>query len=262
MRACFFIILLSYFFLSCQTNQTKTYEQVIIPTKQVAEKKKDTGIIIYLTFDDGPYLTTPSIDSLLSSLRIKASFFIVGSQMGGTKKYDSTFLAIKNNHLFKLYNHTYSHAISKGRINRYYAHPDSVWSDITRNKDLLELTSNITRLPGSNSWKIGKFRRGTNLVAYKVIKLADSLNFQQSFIGWDAEWQINASQEIKYVDTLIKKVGELTNKKRTNHKHVVVLLHDFLFRTNTSFEHLTYFIEQLQKKYNCKFDWIENYPGL
>ena len=139
MRACFFIILLSYFFLSCQTNQTKKNEQVIIPTKQVAEKKKDTGIIIYLTFDDGPYLTTPSIDSLLSSLRVKASFFIVGSQMGGTKKYDSTFLAIKNNHLFKLYNHTYSHAISKGRINRYYAHPDSVWSDITRNKDLLEL---------------------------------------------------------------------------------------------------------------------------
>lgn len=262
MRACLFIILLSCLFLACQTSETKLNEEVIKSTKTVAEKKKDTGITIYLTFDDGPYLTTASIDSLLSVFRIKTSFFIVGSQMGGTKKYDRVFLAKKNNPLFKLYNHTYSHAISKGRINHYYAHPDSVWSDIIRNKELLGLTSNITRLPGSNSWKIGKFRRGAHLVAYKVIKLADSLNLQQNFIGWDAEWQINASQQIKYVDTLIKKVGELTVKKRINQKHVVVLLHDFLFRTNTSLEHLTYFIEQLQKKYNCKFEWIENYPGI
>jgi len=262
MRICLFLILLSFFVFSCQTSEPKINEPVIIPTKSVVEKKKDTGIIIYLTFDDGPYLTTPSVDSLLSSLRIKASFFIVGSQMGGTKKYDSTFLAVKNNPLFKLYNHTYSHAISKGRINRYYTHPDSVWSDIVRNKEFLGLTSNITRLPGSNSWKIGNHRRGTNLVAYKVIKLTDSLMLPQSFIGWDTEWQINASEQKRNVDSLVFQAGELTVRKRTNQKHVVVLLHDFLFRTDTSLAHLTYFIEQLQKKYNCRFEWIENYPGL
>jgi peptidoglycan/xylan/chitin deacetylase (PgdA/CDA1 family) len=262
MRTYFFAILLSYFFISCQTNEPKINEQVIIPTKKVAEKKKDTGVIIYLTFDDGPYLTTPSIDSVLSHLRIKASFFIVGSQMGGTKKYDSTFLAVKNNPLYKLYNHTYSHAITKGRINRYYAHPDSVWLDIIRNKEFLGLTSNITRLPGSNAWKIGNHRRGTKIVAYKVIKLADSLKLPQSFIGWDAEWKINASEQKTNVDALVKNIGELTITKRTHQKHVVVLLHDFLFRTDTSLAHLTYFVEQLQQKFNCRFEWVENYPGV
>jgi len=262
MRILFFLILIPFFIFSCQQTKTEIKEAKKAVTGTIAEKKIDTAVTIYLTFDDGPYITTPSVDSLLTALNIKASFFIVGSQMGGTNKYDNIYQAVKNNPLFKLYNHTYSHAITKGRINRYYANPDSVWSDIVHNKEFLGLTSNITRLPGSNSWKIGNYRRGTNLVAYKVIKLADSLHLPQHFIGWDTEWQLNASEQMRQVDSLIQKVGKLTIKKRTNQKHVVVLLHDFLFRTSTSLTHLTYFIEQLQIKYKCKFEWIENYPGV
>ena len=41
------------------------------------ENRIDTGITIYLTFDDGPYTTTPAIDSVLTALDIKASFFIL-----------------------------------------------------------------------------------------------------------------------------------------------------------------------------------------
>jgi peptidoglycan/xylan/chitin deacetylase (PgdA/CDA1 family) len=262
MRICYFLILISFFIFSCQSTETKIKEPNKVATERLVDQKKDTSITIYLTFDDGPYITTPSIDSLLTALRIKASFFIVGSQMGSTKKYDSIYLSEKNNPLFKLYNHTYSHAITNGRINRYYANPLTAWSDILRNKEFLGLKSNITRLPGSNSWKIGNYRRGTNLVAYKVIKLTDSLKLPQHFIGWDAEWQINASEKRSRVDSLINKVGKLSTKKRINQKHIVVLLHDFLFRTNTSLVHLTHFIEQLQLKYNCRFEWIENYPGI
>jgi peptidoglycan/xylan/chitin deacetylase (PgdA/CDA1 family) len=262
MRICYFLILIPFVIFSCQSSDTKIKEPNKAVKEELAEKKKDTSITIYLTFDDGPYITTPSIDSLLTTLSIKASFFIVGSQMGGTKKYDGIYLSEKNNPLFKLYNHTYSHAISNGRLNHYYANPVAVWSDIMRNKEFLGLTSNITRLPGSNSWKIGNYRRGKNLVAYKVIKLTDSLKVPQHFIGWDTEWQINASEQMRKVDSLVNKVGELSIKKRINQKHVVVLLHDFLFRTDSSLAHLSHFIEQLQLKYNCKFEWIENYPGI
>lgn len=270
MRIWFLLIWVSFFVFACQTPETKSVKDSDSKTEEdtnsandaIIENKIDTGVTIYLTFDDGPYTTTPAIDSLLSDLGIKASFFIVGSQMQWSKKYDSTFLAEKNNPLFKIYNHTYSHAITNGRLQSYYAHPDSVWLDIEHNKAFLGLTSNITRLPGTNSWKIGDYRRGTKEDAYQVIKLTDSLMLPQSFIGWDAEWRMGASKQMRYVDTLIKKVGELTIKNRQHQKHVVILFHDFLFHSNTALAHLAHFIQALQNKYHPTFEWVENYPGM
>jgi peptidoglycan/xylan/chitin deacetylase (PgdA/CDA1 family) len=259
----------SFFFFACQPLETKSVPPSSTKTEEqknskntIVENGIDTGITIYLTFDDGPYTTTPAIDSLLTDLQIKANFFIVGSQMQWSKKYNSTFLEERNNPLFKIYNHTYTHAITNGKLHSYYAHPDSVWLDIEHNKTFLGLTSNITRLPGTNSWKIGDYRRGTKEDAYQVIKFTDSLTISQSFIGWDAEWRIGSSKQLRYVDTLIKKVGELTVKKRQNQKHVVILFHDFLFHTNSSLKHLAYLIHTLQKKYHPTFEWVENYPGM
>ena len=270
MRIWFLLIWVSFFVFACQTPETKSIKDSDSKTEEdtnstkdaIIENRIDTGVTIYLTFDDGPYTTTPAIDSLLSALGIKASFFIVGSQMQWSKEYDSTFLAEKNNPLFKIYNHTYSHAITNGRLHSYYAHPDSVWLDIEHNKAFLGLTSNITRLPGTNSWKIGDYRRGTKEDAYQVIKLTDSLMLPQSFIGWDAEWRMGASKQMRYVDTLIKKVGELTIKNRQHQKHVVILFHDFLFHSNTALAHLAHFIQALQNKYHPTFEWVENYPGM
>ncbi len=269
MRIWVLLILVSFFVTACETPASKEIKGTDIKTEKeinsenaIIENPIDTGLTIYLTFDDGPYTTTPAIDSLLSVLSIKASFFIVGSQMQWSTKYDSIYVAEKNNPLFKIYNHTYSHAITKGMLHHYYAYPDSVWLDIERNKAFLGLTSNITRLPGTNSWKIGNYRRGTKEDAYEVIKLTDSLMLQQSFIGWDAEWRIGASKQMRYVDTLIKKVGDLAIKTRQHQNHVVILFHDFLFHSTTSLEHLAYFIQTLQNKYHPTFEWVENYPGM
>ena len=270
MKIWILLIWVSFFVFACQTperksiknNDTKIEEDTNSANHAIIENRIDTGVTIYLTFDDGPYTTTPAIDSLLTSLGIKASFFIVGSQMQWSNKYDSIFLAEKNNPLFKIYNHTYSHAITNGRLHSYYAHPDSVWLDIEHNKIILGLTSKITRLPGTNSWKIGDYRRGTKEDAYQVIKLTDSLMLPQSFIGWDAEWRTGASKQMRYVDTLIKKVGELTIKNRQHQKHVVILFHDFLFHSNTALAHLAHFIQALQNKYHPTFEWVENYPGM
>ena len=144
MRIWVLLILVSFFVTACETpvtkdikgNDTKT-EKETNRKEAIIENRIDTGITIYLTFDDGPYTTTPAIDSVLTALDIKASFFIVGSQMQWSTKYDSIYLAEKNNPLFKIYNHTYSHAITNGKLHSYYAHPDSVWLDIEHNKAFL-----------------------------------------------------------------------------------------------------------------------------
>ena len=106
MRTWLLLIWVSFFVFACQTPATKSVESTDTKpdletnsSNSVSENKIDTGITIYLTFDDGPYTTTPAIDSTLTALDIKASFFIVGSQMQLSKKYDSTFLAEKKQSL-------------------------------------------------------------------------------------------------------------------------------------------------------------------
>ena len=91
MRILFFLILIPFFIFSCQETKTEIKEAKKAVTGTIVEKKIDTAVTIYLTFDDGPYITTPSAHSLLTSVNIKARFFIVGSHMGGTNKYNNIY---------------------------------------------------------------------------------------------------------------------------------------------------------------------------
>ena len=77
MRISFFLILIPFFIFSCQETKIEIKEAKKAVTGTIVEKKIDTAVTIYLTFDDGPYITTPSVDSLLTSLNIKASFLLL-----------------------------------------------------------------------------------------------------------------------------------------------------------------------------------------
>jgi pyruvate/2-oxoglutarate dehydrogenase complex dihydrolipoamide dehydrogenase (E3) component len=94
--------------------------------------------------------------------------------MQWSKKYDSIFLAKKNNPLFKIYNHTYSHAITNGKLHSYYAHPDSVWLDIEKNKAFLGFTSIPQSEFGKDNINIGNFPLSAN---GKALALGDYNGF-------------------------------------------------------------------------------------
>jgi peptidoglycan/xylan/chitin deacetylase (PgdA/CDA1 family) len=63
--------------------------------KVLSANKSDSGINIYITFDDGLYSTTPKLTKFLSAHSIKLSFFIVGSQLNFNRFHDSVFNDVK-----------------------------------------------------------------------------------------------------------------------------------------------------------------------
>lgn len=250
-------------FFSCK-NEIKSIENKKNNVIHVSPKDSlpPSTARIYLTFDDGPYLTTPELMDRLKSLNIKSSFFIVGSQVAYSSYYDSIFRITKNIPLFKVYNHTYTHAVTNGRIYQYYNSPVKVVEDIKRNKEVINTGGNITRLPGKNTWRVGNKIIRTDRKTKKVIELIDSAQMNENIIGWDVEWSLKHSKYRNEVDTLFHQIKSLLEKDTSNIKHVVVLSHDYLYKNNESLENLSYLVNRLKSELLCSFHWVEELEGL
>ncbi len=112
--------------------------------KKPEEKRK----IAYLTFDDGPSENTFKVLDILEEKDIKATFFIVGSEIK-KKNEDSLIRMIHEGHTIGI--HTYSH-----RCNEIYCSVERFLEDFnTVYQQIYELTGervNIYRFPwGSNN---------------------------------------------------------------------------------------------------------------
>jgi peptidoglycan/xylan/chitin deacetylase (PgdA/CDA1 family) len=257
-------------FLTCCSNQpdktkdTKTPVAVETPKRYIESDRSDSDKIkrIYLTFDDGPYMTTPQLTALLKDKRIRASFFIIGSQIDHSTMYDSIFKATLSYDSFKVYNHTYTHAVTKGRIHNYYNDPQSVWTDVVNNKKFLPENSFITRLPGKNTWRTPKRKTHDKQDTKRFIDLLDSTNSNEQIIGWDFEWTDKTNTSYDEVIDLINKVEVKLEKNEGGNKDVVILLHDYLFRNKNYLNLLEKFIDHFRNRSEIKFDWVHNLPGV
>lgn len=222
----------------------------------------DTTARVYLTFDDGPYTTTPGLMQLLAKKNIRSSFFIIGSQIDKSPWHDSVYQVVASNENFKIYNHTYSHAVTRGRIHAYYRNPAGVWQDIVKNKSYLPAGMSITRLPGKNTWRTPRRTSRTDRQAAPLLNLLDTLNQPEFIVGWDFEWVSATSENRADLDNLIRQVEQKLSNSSPGNRDVVVLSHDYLYRTPQSLQLLSDFIDHFQRKGNVKFDWVEHLPGL
>lgn len=216
-----------------------------------------TGLVVYLTFDDGPHHTTPGIVRLLRKKGVKSSFFIIGSQRDRIPAYDSIYKEMEHDSLFRFYNHTYSHAITFGRLPFYYSRPDTVLADISLNRRYIPEGANHIRLPGKNTWWTSHRVRMDRLTKPVIDGLVRQ-GLSDRIIGWDVSWKDTNGKE--RVDSLMHKIVKVSKRKRPFHNHVVVLLHDYQFRNKESLADLSYFIDVLRKKHKCVFAWAEQFP--
>jgi peptidoglycan/xylan/chitin deacetylase (PgdA/CDA1 family) len=229
--------------------------------KKTERPAGDTTYRIYLTFDDGPYRTTPKLIELLRSKGIRASFFLVGSQIAYSREYDSLYRLVRDHPDFKVYNHSYSHAVTKGRIDRYYSNPASVWSDLERNKPFMASGPAITRLPGLNTWRTPKRRQHSDR-SRRLVSMLDSRNITEHIVGWDIEWKKRTGNDRAFFSRFVKLTEDLLSKAPQDQRDVVILSHDYLYSTPLSLELLGEFIDHFQRKGNVRFDWVENLPGV
>ncbi len=87
-------------FLPCESLSTPYFEDRLIYKVETKEK------VVAITFDDGPHpIYTPEILDVLDKYRIKASFFMIGSEMD--KHPDIVKEVLKRGHVVG--NHTYHH---------------------------------------------------------------------------------------------------------------------------------------------------------
>ena len=241
----------------------KEDQKIIVKTDTLTPiKQNDTSVNIYLTFDDGPYFTTLRLANALIKENIKSSFFVVGSQITASKYYDSVFRSIKQNSLFKTYNHTFSHAVTHGRINKYYKHPINVWNDIQKNKQYLDSECNITRLPGTNAWRFKDSIKCYCSNSRLLFNYLDTIQSKEIMFGWDFEWTGKESKYISNVDHFFEKISDRIKKNNSKEKNYVILLHDYLFKNESALNNLSYFISLLKKNINPEFKWANEYPGM
>jgi len=215
---------------------------------------------IYLSFDDGPILGTSNCIRICSNHKVAATFFEVGFHQSRSKEGQKLYQEIRqNDSLFALCNHSYSHAY--GKYLPFYHHPKEAFADFMQAKELLLPKNNILRLPGNNAWNTLEVRRASGLVRPLVHEL-DSANF--NIIGWDMEWRFNKKgKPIKSPEVIAALADSILRLNQTVTKnHLVILMHDHMFREPADSIKLDKFIALLKQNPHYRFEKLTHYPGL
>ena len=215
---------------------------------------------VYLSFDDGPVLGTKNSIVVCSNHNASATFFEVGlhqSRSNAGKKLYKNIL--EKDSLFALCNHSFSHAY--GKYKAFYHAPRAALRDFMLAQKLLQPKNNILRLPGNNAWNIKETERASGLVR-PLVRLLDSAGF--NIIGWDMEWRFNKKgRPVQSPEAIVALVDSLFKLNQTVTKnHLVILMHDHMFKTSVDSIQLDKMIALLQRNPNYHFEKLTQYPGL
>ena len=236
-------------------------EQTILQEKSSAQIPLDSNTqYLYLSFDDGPLFGTSACISICEDENVKATFFQIGLHQSRSNWGKKLYHRILNRpDLFLLSNHSFTHTY--GQYVQFYNQPDTALADFIHAAEVLETTNDIVRLPGNNGWRTDRIRFSSKMVRPLLNKL-DSAGF--NVVGWDLEWNYtkrgrpiqSASEMAKMVDSLFA----LKAYKTKN--HLVVLMHDHMFRNEDDSVQLIQFIQLLKSGNRYQFASLDQYPGL
>ena len=235
--------------------------QKILQEQHFSESPLDSNTkYLYLSFDDGPLFGTSACIAICENENVQASFFQIGlhqSRSNWGKKLYNRILSRPD--LFLLSNHSFTH--TSGKYVQFYNQPDSALADFIYAADVLKTTNNIVRLPGNNGWRTDSIQFSSKMVRPLLRKL-DSAGF--NVVGWDIEWQYTKKgRPIQSAAYMAKMVDSMFAQKayKTKH-HLVVLMHDHMFRNEADSAQLLEFIHLLKSGNQYQFARLDAYPGL
>ena len=197
--------------------------------------------IAYLTFDDGPsQAVTPLILDVLKEQNIKATFFVLGSNVN--KNPDIVKRAYMEGHYIA--NHGYSHNYSK-----IYSKAENVLSEYNKTEQAIqkaigngEYSSHLFRFPGGYTG--GKYEK-VKQKAGKLLNENDVAYIDWNVLTGDAE---GANTKEKIIENIEKHIKDKGN--------IVVLMHDASTKILT-YETLNEVINYLRNQ-GYKFDNFYN----
>lgn len=166
---------------------------------------------VFLTFDDGPSVNTADVLDILKSNDIKATFFVLGTQV--EKMPEMVKRAYQEGHYIA--NHGYSHQYSQ-----IYSSPETVLQEfnqcnsaVAKAIDVPEYNSHLFRFPGGSVG--GKY---ANLKAEAVTLLEQNniMHVDWNALTGDAE---KSSPDEEYLMNNLQKTTQ-------NKNSIVILMHD------------------------------------
>ncbi|MBN2825630.1 MAG: polysaccharide deacetylase family protein [Campylobacterales bacterium] len=213
---------------------------------------------IYLSFDDGPLNGSQYINSIAYKYRVPFNVMVVGQHVFMNKNQKNYFKDYIDNPFIEVNNHSYSHA--NNQYYSFYAKPKDVLSDFNKSMNLLAIENKIARLPGRNVWAINNKIHNNYSETNEAVKLLSQNGYK--LIGWDIEWHYDrktkapsySSQEFF---SRLKEHFE-SNKQLFTPNNIVVLLHDPMFRKNSS--ELESFIKLVQAQEDYVIVPLSQYP--
>jgi peptidoglycan/xylan/chitin deacetylase (PgdA/CDA1 family) len=205
---------------------------------------------LYLTFDDGPLEGTANVLRILREEGVPATMFCVGRH---ARKHPGLFhkeLTMPN---LLIANHTYSHA--NGHYSRFYSHTFELLSDIEHAQIILGGRKYL-RLAGRNVWRTPEVHRDDQaIVAVRgrvEVPKYNRISEEGFFIyGWDTEWHYDhaTGRPLENPDLLAAKIESLYSHRRlVKPGKVVLLAHDFMFRTVAEASRLRRFIRLMKQR--------------
>ena len=243
------------------TQPVKPIAQTIVLEQKFSQNPVDSNTkYLYLSFDDGPLLGTSACISICENENIKATFFQIGLHQSRSSWGKNLYNRILSRpDLFLLSNHSFSHTY--GKYVQFYSQPDTALADFIYAAEVLKTTNNIVRLPGNNGWRTDSIQFSSKMVRPLLHKL-DSAGF--NVVGWDLEWNFTKKgRPIQTASEMAKMVERMYALKAYKTKnHLVVLMHDHMFRNETDSAQLVEFIQLLKSGNQYQFARLDAYPGL
>jgi peptidoglycan/xylan/chitin deacetylase (PgdA/CDA1 family) len=200
--------------------------------KNIENIYKSDKKVAYLTFDDGPSPVTESILNILKQEKVKATFFVLGSNIDDRKEmvkrmYDEGHYVA---------NHGYSHVYSK-----IYSSAEAVLEEYNQTNEIIrnaignpEYNSHLFRFPGGLPG--GKYA-ALKLEAKELLNQNDILNIDWNALNGDAETN-DLSPEFE-----LQRLSETVGDKNS----IVILMHDAALKSVTA-ETLPQIISALREK--------------
>lgn len=166
---------------------------------------------VFLTFDDGPSTVTPTILQTLSEKGVKATFFMLGTNV--EKMPDMVKQVYEQGHYIA--NHGYSHVYSS-----IYANSQSVLDEYNKTNEAIqnalgepEFNSHLFRFPGGY---VGGKYADIKKEAKEILNQNDILNIDWNCLTGDAETREPTP------DYIMKRLQETSSGKNS----LVILMHD------------------------------------
>lgn len=238
--------------------ETTAVVQPVVVQKLAPEKIDSNSKVVYLTFDDGPLLPTPTLYEIVTEKQIKMTTFVVGRHAKASKQNMQALQQTMQSPYFEVCNHSYSHAYSHYKA--FYSNAASASKDIMDNETDLGLTTRIVRLPGRNIWATPNIKRGWGDKGGGGSTAKILLENGFKVYGWDMEWDRRGSDPVQNPQLFVSQVESLINRKATAVKnHIVILAHDDMLGNTNGRTWLREIIDLLRQK-GYVFEHMSNYP--